>query len=165
MRMHSTGSITAAVLGMVFVVVSLAPSLAGAADTASGSLVYKGKTLELKYVYLVKGPDYTSTVIRELVFSPTDIGAKVQACGDLSCVSGKLDEGLTVDFDSGPRLNIWLVMNGQMVQYSGTADLSAFTATADEPGRLAGVLKMDPLSADGGTLDVTFDATVAKEFK
>ena len=28
---------------------------------------------------------------------------------------------MTVDFDAGPRLNYWVVANGQKIQYSGTA--------------------------------------------
>jgi hypothetical protein len=55
-------------------------------------------------------------------------------------------------------------MNGQMVQYSGTADPSVFTATADAPDRLAGSLKIDSMGGGVGTLEVEFDATLVKEF-
>jgi hypothetical protein len=83
----------------------------------------------------------------------------------MSCVGGVLDEGMTVDFDSGPRLNYWIVMNGQMVQYSGTADPSVFTASADAPDRLAGGIKIDSMGGGTGSLEVTFDATLVKEFQ
>ena len=83
----------------------------------------------------------------------------------MSCVSGALEEGMTVDFDAGPRLNYWIVMNGQRVQYSGTAEPSNFTASTDEAGRLAGTLKIDDAGAGGGKVDVTFDAALTKEFK
>lgn len=164
MQKHSTGPFATVLLATALVAASLACVRAEAADSAKGRVVYKDKTMELNYVYLVKGPDYTSSVIRELVFSPTDIGDKIQACAELGCAGGALDEGMTVDFDSGPRLNIWIVMNGQMVQYSGTVDPSVFTATADTPERLAGTLKIDSLGGNPGTVDLTFDATLVKEF-
>jgi hypothetical protein len=164
MEKHSSGPLVTVLLAAAWAAVLLTPLRAEAEDTSKGTVVYKDKTMELKYVYLVKGPDYTSSVIRELVFSPTDIGAKIQACTDMSCVGGVLDEGMTVDFDSGPRLNYWIVMNGQMVQYSGTADPSVFTATADAPDRLAGSLKIDSMGGGVGTLEVEFDATLVKEF-
>jgi len=122
MRKRSFGSIGIVSIGIAFAVASLTPLRVDAADSSKGSFVFKGKTVELKYVYLVKGPDYSSKIIRELVFSPTDISAKIQACADPSCVRGGLNEGMTVDFDAGSRLNYWVVMNGQRVQYSGTAD-------------------------------------------
>jgi hypothetical protein len=152
-------------VGIVMLVASLAPVGAGAADAAKGSVVYKGRTTELSHVYLVKGEDSMSQVIRELVFSPTDLGDKIQGCTTLSCVSGALNEGMTVDFDAGPRLNFWVVQNGQRVQYSGTADPSTFKASANEPGHIAGTLAIDDTSAGGGKVDVTFDASLVKEFK
>lgn len=165
MGKHSSTTIVAVLLATIFLAAFLTSFRVEAEDIAKGTVVYKDKTMELKYVYLVKGPDYTSSVIRELVFSPTDISAKIQSCTDMSCVSAVLDEGMTVDFNSGPRLNYWIVMNGQMVQYSGTADPSVFTATADAADRLAGSLKIDSMSGGVGTLDLTFDATLVKEFR
>jgi len=165
MGTRSFGSTAIVSAGIALVVASLAPLRVEAADTAKGSVVFQGKTAQLQYVYLVKGPDDMSTIMRELVFSPTDIAAKIQACTNMSCVSGELGEGMTVDFDAGPRLNYWVVSNGQRVQHSGTVEPSAFKASADEPGRLAGSLKFDDSSTGGGKVDVTFDARLVKEFK
>jgi hypothetical protein len=158
------GSTLIVAIGLVFALTSLTPLRVAAADGSKGTAAYQGKTIELKYVYLVKGPDAMSNAIRELVFSPTDIGAKIQACASLGCVSGELKEGMTVDFDAGPRLNYWIVTNGQRVQYSGTAEPSSFTASANEANRLAGALKIDDAGAGGGKVDVTFDAGLAKDF-
>ncbi len=161
-RFGWTGMVSAAV---AFALASLAAPRAEAADTSKGSAVLNGKTTQLQFVYLVKGPDAMSTPIRELVFSATDIAAKIQACATLSCVSGELSEGMTVDFDAGPRLNYWIVANGQRVQYSGTTEVSSFQASADEPGKLAGTLDFDDSGAGGGKVNVTFDASLTKEFK
>ncbi len=147
MRRIALGSAGIVPAGIAFALALLAPLRLEVADASKGSVVFHGKTMNLQYVYLVKGPDDTSTTIRELVFSPTDIAAKIQACTTLSCVSGELDEGMTVDFDAGPRFNYRVVTDGQRVQHSGTAKPAAFTASTDEPGRLAGSLAFD----DSGT--------------
>lgn len=165
MRNRSCGWTGIAAAGIAFAFAFVPAPRVEAADTSKGSVVLNDKTIQLQFVYLVKGLDAMSTNIRELVFSPTDIAAKIQACATLSCVSGQLDDGMTVDFDAGPRLNYWIVTNGQRVQYSGTAEVSAFQSTANEPGRLAGTLDIDDASAGGGKVDVSFDAGLFKEFK
>ena len=82
----------------------------------------------------------------------------------MMCATGNVAEGMTVDFDSGPRLNYWVVMNDQRVQYSGTARPETFTARADAAGKLAGRLSVDDSTAGGAVVDVDFDATLVKEF-
>ena len=81
-------------------VVSAAAPPAAFAGEAKGSADYKGRTLALQHVYLVKGPDAVdeSVVIRELVFSAADLGAKIEACQTMSCVSGEVTEGMTLDY-------------------------------------------------------------------
>lgn len=135
-------------------------------NKATGKVVYKGATLAIRYAYLVRGPDAVDPkkVIRRLVLSPTDIAEKIQSCSKMSCSDGDLREGMTVDFDSGPRLNYWVVMNDQRVQYSGTARPETFTARADAAGKLAGRLSVDDSTAGGAVVDVDFDATLVKEF-
>jgi hypothetical protein len=141
-----------------------------AAEPASGTINYQSKAgpivINVAHVYLVKGPDaVTGKMIRELVIAPADIGAKVKACATISCVSGGLTEGMTVDFDAGPRLNYWVVANGQKVQYSGTAKpdetLKLTTDTADQ---LAGTLTIDDSKAGGAKVNIKFDAKTAKQF-
>ena len=57
-----------------------------AGNDAKGTLIYKTHTAALKYVYLVKGPDAVSKQpIRRLIFSATDLGAKIAACKTMSC--------------------------------------------------------------------------------
>ena len=56
-------------------------------------------------------------------------------------------------------------MNGQKIQYSGTATPDAFTARADAPGRLAGRLAIDDVAAGGPKLSAEFDVSILKEFK
>jgi len=154
---------TVLVLGAVL----LAP--AAHADPATGTISYQSKAgsivVEVKNVYLVKGPDEVSgKIIRRLVFSSTDLNAKIEACAEMSCADGNLTEGLTVDFDAGPRINYWFVGNGQRVQYSGTAKPEAARLAVDTPNRLAGKLSLDDSGAGGVKASIDFNATLLKEF-
>jgi hypothetical protein len=141
-------------------------SAAFAADSASGSWNYKGQASLIKYAWLVSGPSdmEPGKTVRRVVMSTTDIGAKLQACATFSCTDGSVTEGMTVDFTGGPRLNYWVVQNGQKVQYSGTAMPNSFTGT-NEPKHLAGSLAIDDVSSGGPKIDAKFDVTLSKEFK
>lgn len=139
------------------------------ADTAKGTIAYQSKSgqivVHVKNVYLVKGPDAASgKTIRRLVFSSSDLSAKIKACSAMSCSDGDLGEGMTVDLDAGPRLNYWFVGNDQRVQYSGTAKPETLKLTTDTPQRLAGTLTVDDSGAGGAKATIDFDATMLKEF-
>ena len=142
---------------------ALSAPLAAAGD-AKGTLTYKTRTSSLKYAYLVKGPDSVSKkTIRRLILSASDLGAKISACKTLSCTDSDLNDGLSVNFDSGPRLNYWMVQNDQKIQYSGTLKPEVLKTTADDAKRIAGKLTFDDAGAGGPKVDVEFDATLTKE--
>jgi hypothetical protein len=142
------------------------PALA-ADGTAKGTVVYKDNKAAIKHVWLVKGPDAVDPkkTIRRLVFSAADIGAKVKSCKTMSCVDSDLNEGVTVDLDAGPRLNYWVALKGQRVQYSGTAKPESLQATANTPAKVAGKLTIDDSKAGGGKIDIDFDAPLLAELK
>ncbi len=139
---------------------------AHAADSANGTLAYKARgapiSAPLKFVWLVKGPDSIDQgkTVRKLIFSSTDIGSKITACKTMSCTDADLGSGMTVDLDAGPRLNYWVVLDGQKVQYSGTAVPESLKLTTNTPGRLAGKLAIDGVAAGGPKVDVDFDVTM-----
>ena len=144
----------------ILVAVVAAPALAG---DAKGSVTYKGRTVDLKYAYLVQTTDaMTKSAMRRLILSPKDLGAKIASCAKMSCVDADFDEGIEVDFVDGPRLNYWLVMNGQKVQYSGTEPKESFASTANDGKKVAGTLRFDKTSAGGPKVDVQFDAANIK---
>ena len=136
-----------------------------AAEPAKGTVTQGGRTTTIQHAWLVVGPDPVDpkTTIRELVLSSTDIGAKIKACAKMSCVSGHVEDGMTVDI-GGPRLNFWVSLNGQRVQYSGTEAPAALAASVNDGKRLAGTLKIDKTQAGGSRIDVSFDAPLAKTF-
>ena len=137
-----------------------------AGNDASGTLAYKGRTVAFKYAWLVKGPYVRDPVrtVRRLILSANDIGAAIQACKTVSCVDGQVTEGMTVDFDVSPRLDYWVALNGQKIQYSGAAMPDAFSARANDPGHLAGKLAIDDVAAGGPRVEAEFDVTVFKTF-
>ena len=117
-----------------------APANAG---EAKGTITYKGKSspiaVTIKHAYLVKGPDVASgKTIRRVVLSVADVASKLGSCNTMSCSDGGITEGMTIDFDAGPRLNYWFVANDQMVQYSGTAEPVSLKLATDTPQRFAG---------------------------
>ncbi|MEO8741061.1 MAG: hypothetical protein ABI537_15335 [Casimicrobiaceae bacterium] len=159
-----TGSTVALVVAVV-----LFP-IAAVAEPASGTINYQSKAgalaINAANVYLVKGPDAVSAkTIRELILTSADIGAKLQSCATMACASGAVTEGMTVDFDASPRLNYWVVGNGQKIQYSGSARPEAtLKLTADTAQRLAGTLVIDDSAAGGAKVNVKFDANVVKQY-
>ncbi len=139
-------------------------SLAQAVPT-KGTLSHAKGNLTLTYAYLVSGPDMvTQKNIRRIVFSPTDLSAKLQACATMSCVDGAVTEGMIVDLDAGPRLNYWMVLNKGLVQYSGTQEPSSLKSTANDPKHVAGKLAFDDSASTGPKVDVDFDAVLVKQF-
>jgi hypothetical protein len=140
-----------------------APADATAGD-AKGTVTYKGRTADIKFAYLVNGPDMVSkATIRRLILSTKDLGAKIAACKTISCTDGDLDDGLSINFDSGPRLNYWMVMNGQKIQYSGTLKPEVLKTSVSDAKKMAGKLAFDDTGPGGPKVDVEFDAPLVKE--
>ena len=136
------------------------------AGDAKGTLTLPKGTVTVKFAYLVKGPDAfdTKKIIRKIILSPSDLSAKIQDCKVMGCVDGEVTEGMSVDLDGGPRLNYWVVLNGGLVQHSGTEEIAALKTTADDEKHLAGKLSFDDATSGGPKVDVDFDATFVKEF-
>ena len=159
------GERLAVIVSAVILIAALGAGPAHAAD-AKGTVVYKGRTVDVKHAFLVQTTDAMSgKPMRRLILSPKDIGAKIASCAKMSCVDGDLDEGLEVDFVEGPRLNYWLVMNGQKIQYSGTEPKESLASTANDAKKVAGTLRFDKTGAGGPKVDVTFDAALVKDLK
>jgi hypothetical protein len=140
-------------------------ALPASAEPAKGTVKQGSRTTTIQHAWLVVGPDAIDpkVMIRQLVLSSTDIGAKIKACTKMSCVSGLVEDGMTVDI-GGPRLNFWVALNGQRVQYSGTEPPSALAASVNDGKRLAGTLRIDKTASGGSKVDVQFDAPLAKSF-
>ena len=99
-----------------------------------------------------------------MILSATDIGQALRSCKTMMCADGQLTRGMTVDFDVGPRLNYWISLNGQKVQYSGTVTPDAFAARVNDARHLAGRLTIDDATAGGPKVDVEFNGKLFKEF-
>jgi len=142
-----------------------APAFAG---DAKGTITYKYKAgeivVKIKHAYLFKGPDVVSgKTIRRVVLSVADVSAKLGACATMLCSDGDIVEGMTIDFDAGPRLNYWFVGNNQLLQYSGTAEPASLKLTVDTPQRLAGKWDFDGSATGGPKVQIEFNAPLVKE--
>ena len=142
---------------------------ASAFGTAKGIMIYAGKgkpiTTNFTHAFLIKGPDVVDQkkILRRVLFTTADIGAKLKACETMSCVDNVFTEGLQVDWDAGPRLNYWLTVSDQLVQYSGTLEPNAFVAKDNSPTRLSGRVTFDGTAMGAPKVDVEFDAPLVKE--
>ena len=114
-------------------------------------------------VFKVRSMD-SSIIIREVILSQTDLSADIQACATLSCATNNLNDGLTLDFDGGPRINYWLVINNQMIQYSGNKPDSVLNATHNTADQIAGTLTIDDTGFGGPKVDAVFDVKLAKAY-
>jgi hypothetical protein len=153
-----------------FAGILLSPSQASAAGgTAKGTIKLKDKTVDLKYAYLITGPDSfdPSKTVSTIIVTPNDISEKISECQSTSCAGG-ISEGMTIgkeEFGSTTRVVYWVVTKDGMMQYSGNSDVSALVLSTDKPDRMAGKLSVDDSTADGPKVDVEFDAPLAKAFK
>lgn len=142
----------------------LAIATVAQAGNASGELTYPAKrgpvTVKVQHAYLVSGPGSDGQPIRQLVLSEQDLASAIAACEGLSCVSGKLGAGATVDFDAGPRLNTWFVANDQLIQHSDTAKPDTMSLQENSAKRLAG--RWSVTGGVGAQGTVQFDAPLAK---
>lgn len=139
-------------------------ALPAAAGDAKGTVAYKGRTVAVKYAYLVAGPDaMTKQKIRRVILSTQDLSGKIASCTTMMCTDGGLTEGLSINFEDGPRISYWMVMNDQKIQYSGTEPKGSLSLKADDAKKIAGTLKFDKAAAGGPKVDVEFDAALLKE--
>lgn len=148
-------------LATVLLLLIAAPAAAG---DAKGTVAYKGRTVDVRYAYLVAGPDaMTKQKIRRVILSTKDLSGKIASCTTMGCTDSGLAEGLSINFEDGPRISYWMVMNDQKVQYSGTEPKASLALKADDAKRIAGTLRFDKSAAGGPKVDVEFDATMVKE--
>ncbi|MCC7216636.1 MAG: hypothetical protein IT517_07680 [Burkholderiales bacterium] len=135
-----------------------------AAGDAKGTVVYKGRTVEVKHAFLVAGPDVmTKQKMRRVILATKDLSARIATCKTMGCTDGELTEGLSINLEDGPRISYWMVMNDQKVQYSGTEPKGSLALKTDDAKKVAGTLRFDKTAAGGPKVDVEFDAAMVKE--
>lgn len=141
-----------------------AAAFAQAGNNASGTMIIGKHSVTIRHVYLVSAAEGDKKG-RRLIFSEKDISASIGKCPDISCATNDLTEGLELELDSGERMNLWAVANGQKVQHSDTAVRSTFTATANKADAVAGVLAIDRSNIGGPKINIEFKAGLTKAFK
>ncbi len=165
----ATGSRLRAAVSLAAGALLLAASPASWADSANGTAAYAAKSgavsVAIKHVYLITGPDAVSGKTgRQLVFAATEMTDAIKKCDTFSCVSGKLESGVTADLDIMPPVAFWFVTNGQRVQVSGVARRETLKLSADTPQKMAGKWSYDGSASGMPKIDVDFDVTLSREF-
>lgn len=64
-------------------------------------------------------------------------------------------EGFEINLVKGPRYEYWMVLNGGLVQYSGTVPPANLVTTTHSPTKITGTFKQDNPGAGGPKIDVT----------
>ena len=134
------------------------------ANTASGTMTIGKHNVAIKHVYLVSAGDGPGKG-RRLIFSASDISAGIGKCIAISCATNDLNEGLELQLDSGERMNLWAVANGQKTQHSDTIVRTGFQSTTDTADAVAGVLTIDRSNIGGPKINVEFKVRLTKAFK
>lgn len=144
-------------------------SFTPADENSKGKLLYKTSKksfdINLNFAHFIVGPDTfdPNKKIRRLIFTEKSLNDKIKSCDAMNCVDPAI-EGLQVDLDAAHRILYWVNLNGQLVQYSGTAVYEKLSLTTDTKEQIAGTFKFDDSAAGGPTVDVTFDAKLLKIF-
>jgi len=149
----------AAIIGSVVPLVT-----AQEGNSASGTMLIGKLTVEFKHVYLVSAP-VDGKPARRLIFSAKDIGTGIVKCATISCATNDLKEGLELEIDTGARMNLWAVANGQKVQHSDTAPRASLATSVDSGDTVAGTLAVDRSGIGGPKINVEFKAKLTKAFK
>ena len=142
------------------------PMAAIAADKASGTVQFHGKTGSVTHAWMVRGPDEmdASKTLLRIYLSSADISARIKACKTLSCADTALEDGAMVDFSDASHLGYAVRLDGERVQYSGGTSADAFALSTSKPDHLAGKLHIDDSAAGGARVDADFDLALANTF-
>lgn len=136
----------------------------GPAETAKGTIDFKGRTATIRFAYLVRGPDLvTGKPVRRLILSATDLAPATRLCQTMACVRNALGEGIAIDLAETPKLAYWLTLNNQRVQHTAAEDRAALKFRTNDAKRAAGTLGFDRSGAGGPKVSVEFDAPLWKE--
>ena len=104
-------------------------------------------------------------VMRRLIFTPLDLGAKIKACATMSCSDSDLRR--RPRSRPGRRAADELLVRRQRPESAVFGDREARSAelTTDTPQRLAGKLVIDDSAAGGAKVNIDFDATLLKDLQ
>ena len=150
-------------------IVLAASLLASEAGPVQGKVVISGRSFDLRYAWVVRGPDHfePSRTRTYIVMSADDVSDEIRKCPDVTCaIFGVLKDGLILENDDA---GFWIrAVNPAFAkekQMSGpTHDDTGWTATVNQADRIAGHLRWVPQGVDPPILDFTVDATLLKEY-
>ena len=130
-----------------------------------GKAIIAGQAFDLRYAWLIRGPDAfePGKMNTFIVMAPDDISAELSKCPTVKCaIWDVLKNGVILqpEKDGG----FWIRALHPRLAKEQQLAARGWTATVDQPGRIAGKLHWVPQGQDPPTLDLTIDAALLKSY-
>ena len=152
---------------MILTAILLAAAFADPAAhvPVSGKAFIAGKSFELHYAWIIRGPDHfeEGKINTYIVMAKDDISLELQKCPTVKCaIWDVLKNGLIMT----PEKDGFFWVRAVHPQLAKEHQLSArgWAATVDEPNRIAGRVHWEPQGKDPVILDLEIDAQLLKSF-
>lgn len=131
----------------------------------SGRAIIAGKSFELHDAWIIRGPDHfeEGKIDTYIVMAKDDISSELQKCPNVKCaIWDVLKNGLimTPEKDGG----FWVRAVHPQLAKEQQLSARGWTATVDEPNRIAGRLHWEPQGQNPVVLDLEIDAVLLKSF-
>jgi hypothetical protein len=130
-----------------------------------GKAVIAGQAFELRYAWLIRGPDHFEPTKMNtfIVMAPDDISAELGKCPTVKCaIWDVLKSGVILQPEKDG--SFWIrALHPKLVKEQQLA-ARGWTATVDQPDRIAGKLQWEPQGQDPPILDLTIDAALLKAY-
>ena len=130
-----------------------------------GKAIIAGQAFELRYAWLIRGPDHfhEGKMNTFIVMAPDDISAELSKCPTVKCaIWDVLKNGVILqpEKDGG----FWIrALHPQLAKEQQLA-ARGWTATVDQPGRVAGNVHWEPQGQDPPVIHLTIDAKLLKAY-
>lgn len=136
-----------------------------AAPAVSGKAVIAGQPFELRYAWVVRGPDHfepkkTNTYI---VMTSEDISAELSKCATITCAIWDVMKAgviLQPEKDGGFWIRALHPKLAKEQQLSGRG----WKSTVDDSAHIVGTLKWEPQGSPTVALDLSIDAPLLKSY-
>ena len=130
-----------------------------------GKAVIAGQAFDLRHAWLIRGPDAfePGKMNTFIVMAPDDISAELGKCPTVKCaIWDVVKNGVILQPEKDG--SFWIRALHPKLAKEQQLAARGWTATVDQPGRIAGKLHWEPQGQDPPTLDLTIDASLLRSY-
>ena len=130
-----------------------------------GKAIIAGQAFELRHAWLIRGPDHfeEGKMNTFIVMAPDDISAELGKCPTVKCaIWDVLKNGVILQPEKDG--SFWIRALHPKLAKEQQLAARGWTATVDQPDRIAGRLRWEPQGQDPPVLDLTIDARLLKAY-